>query len=145
MTTIKNESSAFAGSPIISAIGLGAVSVAPHFFLPQAASFGFAAVLLGVIAGVYFGFAVMGGSLREQLTELGVAVGFGLAALFGLMLNPWFLPAAYASHGLWDIAHHNRAQLRLVAIPQWYVSFCAIIDLLIAAGLIAIWRHTGAL
>jgi hypothetical protein len=131
--------------PRETAVIIGILSVVPHLFLPRAASLGFAAVLMGVIAGVYFGFAVMKGALREQITELSVAGGFGLAALLGLTVNPWLLPGAYLSHAFWDFAHHNRARLKLVSIPQWYVGWCATIDVLTALGLAAVWRSTGIL
>lgn len=139
------NSSTFAGWRATTAVALGLFSVAPHLFLPRAASLDLAAVLLGIIAGVYFGFAVARGSLRDQLTELCVATGFGVAAVLGLILSPWSLPGAYFAHSLWDFAHHNRAALRLVAIPQWYVPWCATIDALIGVGLVTVWRSTGVL
>ena len=46
---------------------------------------------------------------------------------------------AYFAHGLWDLAHPNRARLSLVAIPQWYVPWCIVIDVIIGARLLAIW------
>lgn len=134
-----------ATSPAATAVALSAASIAPHLFLPRAASLGFAAVLLGVIAGVYFGFAVMKGALRDQLVELIVSCLFALAALLGLTMSPIILPAAYVTHAVWDFAHHNRSNLRLVAVPQWYVPWCASIDMIIAAGLCLIWLHTGIL
>jgi hypothetical protein len=33
----------------------------------------------------------------------------------------------------------------LVAIPQWYVPWCAVIDVIIGAGLIAMWNANGIL
>jgi hypothetical protein len=132
-------------SPAATAVALSVASIAPHLFLPRAASLGFAAVLLSLIAGVYFGFAVMKGALRDQLVELSVSCLFALAALLGLTISPIFLPAAYVAHALWDFAHHNRSNLRLVAVPQWYVPWCASIDIIIAAGLCLIWLHTGVL
>lgn len=56
----------FAKLPIVTALGLSAFSVAPHLLLPPATSLAFAAVLLGVIAGVYFGFAGRGGPLASS-------------------------------------------------------------------------------
>jgi hypothetical protein len=145
MSTSDDASFDFSRAPALSATAVAAFSLAPHLFLPGPASLGFAAVLLGVIAGVYFGFAIMNGTFRDQLTELLVASGFGLAALLGLTLSPWLLPAAYVGHGLWDCAHHNRAKLGLVHIPQWYVPWCAAIDLVIALGLVVVWRLHGVL
>lgn len=141
----KLPSSVFAGAPTITAVVLSTFSVVPHLFLSRETSLGFAAVLLGVIAGVYFGFAVVSGSFREQLIELSLASGFGLAALLGLTFNPWLLPTAYLGHSFWDLAHHNKAKLQLVAVPEWYVPWCAMIDLLTAVGLVTVWRITGVL
>ena len=76
MSLHDHEASLFAKSPIVTAVAVGLLSLAPHLFLSREASLGFSAVLLGVIAGVYFGFAVMRGSPRDQLVELGVASGF---------------------------------------------------------------------
>jgi hypothetical protein len=132
-------------SPVATALALSIASVIPHLILPRAASLAFAAVLLGVIAGVYFGFAVMKGALRDQLVELIVSCLFALAAILGLTASPIFLPAAYVAHAFWDFAHHNRSNLRLVAVPQWYVPWCASIDVIIAAGLCLVWLHTGVL
>ena len=108
-------------------------------------SLGFAAILLGVVAGVYFGFAVMRGSNLQQQIEFNVAFLFVIAALLGLGIGAWFLPAAYLAHGLWDFAHHNGARLVLVSIPQWYIPWCAIIDGIIGIGLIAVWHWNGVL
>jgi hypothetical protein len=139
------SASIFARRPIVTAIAVGVGSLAPHFFLPAQASLGFAAVLIGLIAGIYFGFAVMNGSARDQFVEFSVAGLFAIAAIFGLLLWPILLPVAYLGHGLWDLAHHNKARLSLVAIPQWYVPWCAVIDVIIGLGLIAIWTAHGIL
>jgi hypothetical protein len=102
-------------------------------------------VLIALIAGIYFGFAVMNGSARDQFVEFNVTGAFTVAALFGLLLWPILLPLAYFGHALWDLAHHNKSRLSLVAIPQWYVPWCVIIDVIIGAGLIAIWSAHGIL
>lgn len=106
---------------------------------------GFAAVLIGLIGGVYFGFAVVSGSARDQFVEFSVAGMFAVAGIVGLLLWPIILPLAYLGHALWDLVHHNRFRLSLVAIPQWYVPWCAVIDVIIGAGLLAIWKSDGFL
>jgi hypothetical protein len=35
--------------------------------------------------------------------------------------------------------------LSLVAIPQWYVPWCIVIDVIVGAGLIVIWKIDGIL
>ena len=140
-----DNASVFARRPVLTGVAVGVGSLAPHFFLPAQASLGFAAVLIALIAGIYFGFAVMNGSARDQFVEFSVAGLFAVAAIFGLLLSPIILPLAYLGHGLWDLAHHNKSRLSLVAIPQWYVPWCAVIDVIIGAGLIAIWARHGIL
>jgi Family of unknown function (DUF6010) len=137
--------SIFSQRPVLSGFAVGLVSLAPHAFLPPGASLAFAAVLVGIIAGVYFGFAVVNGSNNHQLVEFNVALMFGIAALLGVTVSTWFLPAAYLAHGLWDLAHHNRSPLVLVSIPQWYIPWCVVIDVIVGLGLIAIWTRTGVI
>ena len=135
----------FARRPILTGILVGLGSLLPHFFLPAEASLAFAAVLIALIAGIYFGFAVVNGSPRDQFVEFNVTGLFTVSALIGLLLWPVLLPLAYFGHALWDLAHHNRARLSLVAIPQWYVPWCVVIDVIIGAGLLAIWTSHGIL
>lgn len=137
--------STFSQRPVLTGFAVGLVSLAPHAFLPPGASLAFAAVVVGIIAGVYFGFAVVNGSNNQQLIEFNVALMFGIAALLGVTVNTWFLPAAYLVHGLWDLAHHNRSPLALVSIPQWYIPWCVVIDVIVGLGLIAIWTRTGVI
>jgi xanthine/uracil permease len=139
------SNSIFANRPIATATAIGVVSLLPHFFLTPELSLAFAAILLGVIAGIYFGFAVVRGSNVQQQIEFNVASLFIIAALLGMGLSPWFLPAAYLAHALWDLAHHNRSNLKLVSIPQWYIPWCVIIDVIVGLGLIAIWHWNGVL
>lgn len=137
--------SIFARRPIFTAVVVGLGSLAPHFFLSPQASLGFAAVLVALIAGIYFGFAVTNGSPRDQFVEFNVSGMFAVAGLVGLLSWPILLPLAYFGHALWDLAHHNRLQLSLVRIPQWYVPWCIVIDVIIGVGLLAIWMSRGIL
>jgi hypothetical protein len=138
-------SSVLARRPVLTGVLVGVGSLAPHFFLPAQASLGFAAVLIGLIAGIYFGFAVTGGSPRDQFVEFNVSGAFAVAGILGMIAAPIILPLAYFGHALWDLAHHNRSQLSLVKIPQWYVPWCIVIDVIVGAGLLAIWTGNGVL
>ena len=137
------HTSIFSERPILTGVAVGVVSLLPHFFISPEASLGFAAILIALIAGIYFGFAVVNGSNRDQLVEFNVTGLFALSALLGLLLWPLLLPIAYFAHACWDFAHHNRARLSLVAIPQWYVPWCVVIDVIIGAGLLVLWRSHG--
>ncbi len=137
--------SVFARRPFLSGVAVGVATLVPHAFLSPQASLAFAAVVIALIAGIYFGFAVVNGSARDQFVEFNVTGLFTLAGLFGLLRWPILLPLAYFAHALWDLAHHNRSRLSLVAIPQWYVPWCVVIDVIVGIGLLLIWRHHGLL
>ena len=71
--------SLFEKRPILTGIAVGVASLLPHAFLPPDASLGFAVLLISLIAGIYFGFAVVNGSGRDQLVELNVTGLFAVA------------------------------------------------------------------
>jgi hypothetical protein len=135
--------SAFSKRPILTGVAVGIGSLLPHAFLPPQASLAFAAILIALIAGIYFGFAVMNGSPRDQMVEFNITGLFATAGLLGLLYWPVVLPLAYFAHACWDLAHHNRAHLPLVAIPRWYVPWCVVIDVIVGTGLLIIWRSHG--
>jgi hypothetical protein len=79
----------------------------------------------------------------RQIHSFNVAGLFALAGVLGLLLWPILIPIAYFAHALWDFAHHVRLRLPLVAIPAWYVPWCVVIDVIVGAGLLVIWRAHG--
>ena len=137
--------SILARRPVLTGAAIGVALLLPHVFLPPEASLGFAAVLIAVVAGIYFGFAVVNGSGRHQVIEFGVTGLFAVGGLLGLLSWPLLLPLAYVAHAGWDLAHHNRARFSLVAIPSWYVPWCVVIDVIVGAGLLVLWRRDGIL
>ncbi len=137
--------SLFARRPILTAVVVGVGSLLPHALLPREASLGLAAVLIALIAGIYFGFAVINGSGRDQMIEFNVTSLFAVAGLLGMLYWPLLLPIAYLAHAGWDLAHHNRARLSLVEIQSWYVPWCVVIDVIVGAGLLVLWRIDGIL
>ncbi len=132
-----------ARKPLLTSVLVGVVTLVPHAFLPPQASLGFAAVIIALIAGIYFGFAVMNGSPRDQFVEFTVAGLFALTGLLGLLVWPILLPLAYFAHAAWDFAHHNRLNLPLVRIPRWYVPWCVVIDVIVGVGMLVIWSRHG--
>jgi hypothetical protein len=137
------KASIIAERPVFTGIALGVGSLGPHLFLEDDLSVAFAAVLISLIAGIYFGFAVVNGSTREQVIEFSVANGFLFAAVLGIALWPGIIAVAYIGHAAWDFAHHNGIRLPLVRVPGWYVPWCAAVDGVIGLGLIVMWRVHG--
>ena len=97
----------------------------------------FAAVLLAFIGAICVGFGLQTGTCAQIITEWTVAHGFFGAAMVGLWVTPWIVPAAYVVHGFWDYAHHQNS--RLAPIPLWYPPLCAVLDWVAAAILTTIW------
>lgn len=112
-------------------------SLPPHFVLSKTQSIELASTIVAVVGAIYVGFALQRGDVKQIAIEIVVAMAFLLAALVGMWLNPWAVPAAYVLHGAWDFAHHRNSPL--VSIPVWYPPFCAVYDWVFAFGLIAIW------
>ena len=82
METVALDS-IFSRRPIATGIAVGVASLIPHFFVSPAMSLAFAAILLGMVAGVYFGFAVTSGNNVQQQIEFNVSFLFAIAALLG--------------------------------------------------------------
>lgn len=120
--------------------GIGSLLVAltlpVHFVLPHDVSVALAAIMMGMIAGVYFGFALNDG--RDTIIGIEMAVMFLFvgAALAGLLINPLIIAGTYFAHGLWDLAHHRGVSTRM---PRFYIPACMIFDWIAAAGLALIW------
>lgn len=117
----------FAGS------GLVLLMLPLHLALSEEASVQTAALTLAVIAGAYIGFGARDGRMSAFAAEFVAAAGFAVAALLGLLLSKWIIPAAIALHAVWDLAHHKPGPL--AHTPHWYVPFCIWIDVLAAAAI----------
>ena len=107
-------------------------------WLPYYLAVSFFAVLLGVTAGVYLGFALVDGRLREIFIETFVLLLFMLLAMAALNLDVRLLSLGFFLHGLWDLAHHPRAvQTKLVL---WYPPACLVFDWIVAAFIFFRWQ-----
>jgi len=95
----------------------------------------FAALLLVLIAGVYIGFALAQGSTTGSGFDVALAVGFLALAAVAATQPPGtaltLLAAAFAAHAVVDLLH-GAAVLPSVALPDWYITACAIYDVGIA-------------
>jgi len=121
---------------------LGAVSSLPFIALgvrlPYYPAVSLFAVLLGVTAGVYFGFALHDGRWLVILAETFLVLPFILLAVAALSLNVHLLAIGFFLHGLWDLAHHPRA-VPTKLVP-WYPPACLVFDWILAAFIFFYWR-----
>jgi hypothetical protein len=95
-----------------------------------------------VIALIYELFAVMGGSARALLAESLVAVVFVGASTLGFQRNLWWVAAALAAHGIFDIVHGG--VIANPGVPAWWPAFCLAYDVA-AAGYLAALLGIGRL
>ena len=122
--------------PAMAGAVLSLLSLPVHLLLTDAVSIQFAAIILGLVAGIYAGFALQDGRAQILAIEGLAALAFLAFALAGLVWSPWFIPAAYGLHGVWDLLHHRKITTRL---PSWYPPMCAVYDWVFAAGLCVFW------
>ena len=102
---------------------LGVATLIIPILLPADHAFGFLAVLLGMIAGVYLGFALQDGRIRAFRTEyVGIAAHGALATIALATGSALVLAIGYAGHAAWDAIHHPKALD--TSIPRWYVPLC---------------------
>ncbi|KNG95395.1 DUF6010 family protein [Pseudaestuariivita atlantica] len=116
---------------------LFALTVPVHLVVGRDVSIVVAAVTLALIGGAYIGFGAADGRRRVFWSELAVALLFGLAAILGITWHWAALPAGLALHAGWDLVHHNARHL--ARIPKWYIPFCVVYDLAVAAFLVLLY------
>jgi hypothetical protein len=113
----------------------GATLIIPSL-LPRDTAFGLLAILLGMIASVYLGYALNDGRLRAFQVEYVGMVAFAALATMALARNSALLLAlGYLGHGLWDLLHHRHGVE--VRMPWWYVPVCLGYDTVVAIYVLA--------
>ncbi len=122
--------------PHASGLLVGLLPLPVHLLLPSLWSHQLAAITLILIAGIYIGYGFKDGRPKALATELLTALGFTAAAWFGMLGYPWVIALALAMYGVWDVLHHSLIDTE---IPRWYIPFCATVDWVMAACLMAIW------
>lgn len=92
--------------------------------------------LVIVIAAYYVLFAAMGGSLRAVGIESIGVIGFSVVAAIGFTRNLWWVVAALAAHGLFDLVHGRL--IENPGVPDFWPAFCSAADFGLAAWLAGI-------
>ena len=87
-----------------------------------------------VIAFLYALFAVMGASTHVLVLESLVGTVYLAAAVSGFKSSLWFVVAALAAHGIFDLTH--AAVISNPGVPSWWPQFCLTYDVT-AAGYLA--------
>lgn len=119
--------------PVLWGLAIGAAQAASPLLLRWVEPATLQAIFLGLIAGVYIGFAVADGRPTVIAVEVAVASVFVLIATVAVTATAWLLVIGYAGHGLKDYWQDRR---QFVANTRWWPPFCAAVDWLVAAVLI---------
>ncbi len=94
-----------------------------------------AALLLALVAGIYFGMAIAHEDTAGTGFDIAIAVGFWMIAAVATTSEPTraltMLALAWGCHALVDLAHGANI-LPASIVPAWYVTACAIYDVCIA-------------
>jgi hypothetical protein len=110
---------------------LGGATLLIPSLLSRDTAFGLLAILLGMIASVYLGYALADGRLRAfQAEYLGMVAFAALATIALAQRSALLLALGYLGHGLWDLLHHRREVE--VRMPWWYVPLCLGYDTVVA-------------
>ena len=86
-----------------------------------------------VIAYLYALFAVIGASSHALVFESLVGTVFLAAAVLGFKSSLWFVVAALAAHGVFDLTHAD--VISNPGVPSWWPEFCLMYDVTAAAYL----------
>jgi hypothetical protein len=86
-----------------------------------------------VIAYLYALFAVVGASTHALVLESLVGTVFLAAAVLGFKSSLWFVVAALAAHGIFDLGHGT--VISNPGVPSWWPEFCLTYDVTAAAYL----------
>jgi hypothetical protein len=116
---------------LVAGVIFGGVTLIIPSLLARDTAFGLLAILLGMIASVYLGYALNDGRLRAfQVEYVGMVVFAALATIALARHSALLLAVGYLGHGLWDLIHHGRGVD--VRMPWWYVPLCLGYDTVVA-------------
>lgn len=95
------------------------------------------AATVAMVYGVYAGFAIKSGQLKDLAFEGGfILVGLASVVL-GLETGSHWLAVGLLLHGVWDLLHHPAHKIAGTAgVPAWYIPFCAVYDISAAIAIV---------
>jgi hypothetical protein len=116
---------------LVAGVIFAGVTLVIPSLLSRDTAFGLLAILLGMIASVYLGYALADGRLRAfQVEYVGMVVFAALATIALARGSAVLLALGYFGHGLWDLIHHRRGVD--TRMPWWYVPLCLSYDAVVA-------------
>ena len=117
---------------LASGITMGVAAV-----FPQALVFPFYVGILGLVAGVYPGLAMVDDEEGHPAAEWVAAVVILTVGLVGLWGSPLLLSGAFLAHGFWSLLHPLTALGK--GTPEAYPRFCVSYDLVATCFIVYMW------
>ncbi len=111
---------------------LAIITIGISLLLPEMIQQIYFAILLGVAAGVYIGFAIV--DQQNLILEIVVAISFAITALFSFVITPLLLAIGWLFHALWDFLHHQ--DKILTKTSESYPVLCLSYDVVLAIYLL---------
>ncbi len=119
---------------LLLALGAGVVTCLFIYVLPYGRALDMVGLLLGVVAAIYIGFAIVDGRNNIIYLECSVAAVFILLALLGMWGKPVWLVVGFFAHGAWCLLHYpGKMGAR---VRKGYPSACVVYDWIIGFYLV---------
>eukprot|EP01084_Bolivina_argentea_P265967 450970_1 len=132
--------------PIQSGVVFGVVASAGFYVLPPQKSKLTASLLIGIMGGVYWGFAVCNGRTKHLIQETIVASIYSYITVYLLEneinMNPEYIGIGIALHGVYDLLQHFKIMPYNDHVPYEYGLTCAIADMIMGASTYLLWKYT---
>ena len=140
----KSKEGIWATRPMATGFATASMIGVSFYVLPAALSQTMGSMLVGVMAGVYWGFAVKSVSTKSLVQEtiiLGLYMGIAAYSLNEkLRGNGKFVGIGVALHGIYDLLHHFQLIPYGKHVPKGYGLACAATDFPLGAFLYWLWQ-----
>ena len=88
------------------------------------------AATVAMVYGVYAGFAIKSGQLKDLAFEGGFILVGLITVVLGLEYGSHWLAVGLLLHGVWDVLHHPAHKIvGTDGLPAWYIPLCAVYDI----------------
>ena len=117
---------------------IAAQLLSKHFTIKLVAS-----TILVAIAFIYVGFSLKTNPVEAIVLEVAFALMLYFLAIIGYARNNLLIAYGIILHGVWDIFHHNGFLIK-TDVPEYWPSFCFIIDIIDGLYFVYIFRKQKA-
>ena len=128
--------------PIQSGISFGIVLSTGFYVMPPQKSKLASSIFIGIMGGVYWGFAVCNGKTKHVMQEsimTGIYTFLAMIVLESMDINPEYIGFGIAAHGIYDLLQHFKIMPYNDHVPYSYGLTCAIADFIIGSSVYLIW------